>query len=102
MFINFFDMFILGFLVFAIVMFLMGKGDTLMHLFGGKTNNVADEYNREKLDRASLIFCVFMLINELILIFIGKKYPVMSAISLALTVAAFVIYVWYIRKYAKK
>lgn len=102
MYLNFFDIFILGFLGFAIVMFLLGKGDTLMHLFGGKNNNVADEYNREKLDRASLIFCIFMFINELVLIFIGKKYPVASIIALVLTIAAFIVYVMYIRKYAKK
>ncbi len=98
-----FDIIITVCLAVFIVMLLTGHGEQLMNLFsGGRNTDVYKEYDRTKFDRACLVFCTVLLIDELVLIFLSKQYPVLGLVSVGVTIAAFAGYVYYIKKYARK
>ncbi len=96
------DAIIIGLLVLNIVMFAIGKGDVLMNLFNGSQ---ADEmnrmYDRKKMDRASLILCIVLLISELLMKFLSATYGFVVFISLGIAIVAFVIYIAYMQKIRK-
>ena len=99
---NLLDIFILVVLGFSVVMFLTGNGDTLMRLFNGRQQSIVDDYKKDKMYRASLIFCAVLLANELCVLFLSPLFPVVSFITLGVSIAAFIAYVYYLKKYAKK
>ena len=96
-----FDFLIIGILVFAILMLLTGNDDKLMGLFSGKNQSVYDHYEKEPFNRATLIFCVIMLANEIMLLLVGPTIPALSLVSVGITIAAFGGFIVYIRKYRK-
>lgn len=96
-----FDFIIIAVVVFAIFMLLSGNDDKLMGLFSGRNQNVYDVYEREPFNRATLIFLFIMLGNELLLLFAGQRIPVLSLISVGITIAAFAGFIVYIRKFRK-
>lgn len=100
---NVIDYLITGFLVFAIVMFLIGKGDTLMNLFTNKqTQDVYKEYDHDKMNRSTLIFCIFLLLDQLGMMFLGDMIPYWGLISIFITIAIFAAFLFYLRKFARK
>ena len=100
---NFLDIFIIAVLALSVVMFLTGNGDYLLNLFSGKNGNSSnDEYEKDKLHKSSLLLCTVLLANELLNLFLGPRVPVFPLISVGITIAALVVYVFYLRKYARK
>ncbi len=99
---NFLDIFIISVLVISIFMFLTGNGDTLINLFGGNRAANTDQYDRDKLHRASLIFCVVLLAEELIQLVFGAQIPWFSLASIGITALSLAVYVIYLKKYARK
>jgi preprotein translocase subunit SecG len=99
---HFFDFLIIGFVVFFIIMILTGHGEQAMNLFSGRSGSeVTGQYDKKKLEKSSLIFCVIVLINELALVFLAPKFPVIVYISLIVTVVSLVLYIMYLRKIRK-
>ncbi len=97
------DFLIIGFLVVSIVMFAIGKGDVLLNLFNSSQSKEMNEtYDREKMDRASLLLCIVLLISELMMVFLGRTYSIVNIIALVLSIAAFAIYIGYMQKIRKK
>ena len=97
---HFFDFFIIAVIGYAIVMILTGNGEKLMGRPG--QGGARDRYDVEKFNRATLIMCVVLLINEILLLTIQKYVPVYMYISLAIVVIVFIIYFIYLKKYASK
>ena len=83
-------------------MFLTGNGDTLLSIFGGKKYGMTDEYDKVKFNRATLVFCVILFVMEIFMMVYGRRFPVFSLVSIAVTVADFIGYTVYLKKYARK
>jgi hypothetical protein len=93
------DLIIVAFLVFFIVMFSIGKGDVLMRLFSsGQADDLNKLYDRRKMDRASLLLCIVLLLSELSLIFIAPRVRAVSIIGIVVSIVAFVAYILYLQK----
>ena len=98
-----FDFLIIAVLVIAILMLITGNGEKLMGFFSGRqAPDVYSIYEKEPFHRASLIFCVVLLINELVLLLLSPKFPPLSLITVGVTIVAFVVYVLYIRRHRKQ
>lgn len=85
-------------LVVFIIMLATGNGDKLSGLFGGKQQNLDAIYDRKKMDRGTLILCVVLLLNELVLYFFGKKIQAVAIGSLIVCILAFAAYIIYLKK----
>lgn len=96
------DVIIMAFLVFAIIMFAIGKGDVLLNLFSSsqaaETNRL---YDRKKMDRASLILCIALLIIEILQAFVAPGNQLVALISLIAAIVVFVAYIAYMQKIRK-
>ncbi len=100
---NFLDLFIIAVLVLSILMFLTGNGDLMIRLFGGNGGGPQEDiYDKAKMHRASLIFCVVLLLMEILQLVLKDRYPMISLLSVGITIAALACYVFYLKKYAKK
>ncbi|MDO5701934.1 MAG: hypothetical protein Q4G47_01080 [Lachnospiraceae bacterium] len=98
-----FDIIIIVFLVFSIIMFLTGNGEALMGLFSGKNGlDTYKIYDKKKYERACLIFMVALLLIDLGLIFLSDRFPQFNLISVVLVILAFGLFSFYIRRYARK
>jgi preprotein translocase subunit SecG len=98
-----FDIIIIAVLVIAIVMLITGNGEQLMSFFSSnKSESIYDVYEKEPFNKACLLFCIVMLINELALLFLGSMIPGLGLVTVGVTVAAFVGFILYTRKYRKK
>ncbi|MEE3420971.1 MAG: hypothetical protein VZR02_07725 [Lachnospiraceae bacterium] len=101
--IDVFDMIILACLAYAIFMLATGRGDKLMGQFSPSQKKDMDEsYDRGPMNRATLIFCIILLANQLLLMFLAKTYPVISIVSIVICIAALVVYIIYLQKIRKK
>ncbi len=98
---NFLDIFIIAVLIICIIMLATGNGDTLTRLFGGG-KNLEDNYDIQKVHRASLVFCLVLLASELLTFFLGAKYPVLGLVTVGVAIISLGVYAMYMRKYAKK
>ena len=98
-----FDIIILAFLIIIIFLLATGNGDTLSRLFSSsRGTDMYQEYDKEKFNKSCLIFCIVLLIDEIILLVFSEKIPVLGLISVGVTIAAFAVFIYYIRKYARK
>lgn len=96
------DWVIVALLVLAIIMFAIGKGDVLMDLFSGNHSSKDEKpYDRKKMDRASLLLCIALLVVEVLQAFIAPGSQLIALICLIVAVAAFVIYIAYMQKIRK-
>lgn len=96
------DWIILAFLVFFIIMFAIGKGDVLLNLFSsGQSAEINKIYDRKKMDRASLILCIVLLITEILQAFIAPDNRTVAIVALVISVVAFVGYIAYLQKIRK-
>ena len=97
-----FDFIILAVLVIAIVMLITGNGEKLMGLFSSKqTPDVYQIYEKEPFHKATLIFCLVLLADELVLLFLSPQFPFLSLVSVGVTVAAFAFFIFYIKQHRK-
>ena len=82
---------------------LLAGRDRLWGLFSGKNGqNIYEVYDRDLFNRACLIFFSVLLVDELAIIFLSHTFPVMALISFGVTVVAFIAFVIYLRKIARK
>lgn len=94
-----FDWIIIFLLVLFIVMFALGKGNALLDFFSGSHADEYDKlYDRDKMNKATLIFCIILLIAELLQAFILPGVRIVSLVCLIVSVAAFVVYIVYMQK----
>ena len=97
------DIIIIVVLIVAIGMIVTGNSDRLWGLFSGKHGqNIYEVYDRDLFNRACLIFFSVLLVDELAIIFLSHTFPVMALISFGVTVVAFIAFVIYLRKIARK
>ncbi len=97
-----FDWIILILLVLFIVMFAFGKSDVLLNFFNGNRADEFDKmYDRDKMNKATLIFCIVLLIAELLQGFILPNVRIVSIVCLAVTVIAFICYIAYMQRIRK-
>jgi len=100
---RFFDYVITACIILFIIMLVTGNGETLMRLFSGNSGqDMYKIYDRKRFDRACLLLLIVLLIDELVLIFLGSTYPVLGLVSVVITIVTFALFIFYIRKYAKK
>ena len=97
------DIIIIVILIFSIAMFITGNGEQLMNLFSGnREHDTSKIYDRTKYDRACVLFCAVLLLLDLIMIFGGDKVPAFSIISVIVVVVSFILFIFYLKKFAKK
>ena len=101
--IQFWDLLITGILVLVIIMFLTGNGHRAMELFGkDRSREMFREYDEKKLTRATVIFCLVLLADEIVILF-GDRIPYNTGlITLTVSLLAIILYVFYLRKYCRK
>ena len=97
------DYLIVGILVFVIVMFLTGNGERALTLFGGsKTQEMLDEYDMKKLSVATVIFCIVLLLSEIVML-AEVSLPFNTGIfSIVLSILSLAVYVFCLRKFCRK
>lgn len=96
------DYLITGIIVLVLVMFITGNGDMVFDLFGGaQTREMMKNYDRRKVNRATIVFCLVMLVNEIIII-AGPDIPQTGYISVAVGFASLLGYGLYLRNCCKK
>ena len=101
--IQFWDLLITGILVLVIIMFLTGNGQRAMELFGkDRSREMFREYDEKKLTRGTVIFCLVLLADEIVILF-GDRIPYNTGlITLTVSLLAIILYVFYLRKYCRK
>jgi hypothetical protein len=84
-------------------MFITGNGEQLMNLFSGnRENDTYKIYDRTKYDRACVLFCAVLLVLDLIMVFGGDMIPSFSIISVVIVIVSFILFIFYLKNYAKK
>jgi uncharacterized membrane protein len=93
------DWIIIALLVLAIVMFSIGKGDTLLDIFsGGRSSETRKLYDKKKMDHDYLLLCIVLLIVELLQAFVAPQSQLVALICLIVAVVVFVAYIAYMQK----
>ena len=98
---SFLDVFIIAVLIISIGMIVTGNGESLFKMFGGKQSNGFEKYEEGAMLKATLIFCIILLANEVCTIFLGDKIPYMPFISIGVTALDFAVFILYLRKHKK-
>lgn len=85
------------------VLLLSGKGDFILIKMRSKADREKPlSYDKKKLGRVMGIWCLVMLVAELIMIFFGKTQEFWSALVVMIVVAiALIVGVFYLRKCAR-
>lgn len=82
-----------------VVMFAIGKGDELLGFFSSKEAAEFEKlYDKKKMNRATLIFCIVLLITEIVQGFLAPGIQSVQLICLVVSIAAFVAYIAYMQK----
>lgn len=100
---NPFDIIIIVILIYAIFMLATGRGDDLFSRFSSRRqSDPGKTYDKEKMYRASLIFCIVLLGSELLLVFLGRRGRIFAIVSLAISIISLILYLLYMQKIRKK
>ena len=100
---DFLDYFILVILAIVIIGILIGKGDAVLNLFKGKTQDPnAPKYDPKKEQKAVLYYCFLLLFCEFLMI-LGRAYAIILVyIAMALIVIGGIVVFRWLKKNALK
>ncbi len=99
---HFFDIIIIALLGYAIVMFLTGNEERIQKLFGSNQGDTYKMYDKDKFNKATFIFCVVLLVNEVTMLLVRNTWGPIFYINLAIAVITIAVYLIYLRKIKKK
>jgi Na+/proline symporter len=102
---GFFDWIIMVILAVVIVMILIGKGQEALRFFNGsawETRKKNPNFNPKREEKATLFFCIVLLVMTAAQHFLAQYWAPLSVISIIVAVAAVAGYMIYITKGQKE
>ena len=99
---RFFDIIIIALLAYAIVMFLTGNEERISKLFGSNQGDTYKTYDKDKFNKATFLFCVVLLVNEVVMLLLRDSWHPIFYINLVVAVITIAVYLIYLRKIKKK
>ena len=99
---NFFDIIIIGLLLYAVFVLVTKDEEKIKKLFGSHHADTYKTYDKEKFNKATLIFCIVLLVNEVCMLLFKNTIPSIFIINVIVALITIVVYVIYLRKIKNK
>ncbi len=100
----FFDAVILALLGYAVFILATKREEQIKRLFGSRRENAYDQYDKEKFNKSTLILCVVLFVNQAVFMIVERNEAMKMYfyVYFILTIISIAVYIFYLKKYAKK